>query len=70
MAYDGIITYAAAKELRERITLGKIEKVYQPGPEDLLVHIHTARGNVRLFMSCNSQSARVCLTDRLPSACF
>ena len=63
MAYDGIITYAAAKELKERITLGKIEKVYQPGPEDLLVHIHTARGNVRLFMSCNSQSARVCLTE-------
>ena len=63
MAYDGIITYAAAKELRERIVPGKIEKVYQPGPEDLLVHIHTQRGNVRLFISCNSQSARVCLTE-------
>ena len=63
MAYDGIITYAAAKELRERIVPGKIEKVYQPGPEDLLVHIHTQRGNVRLFVSCNSQSARVCLTE-------
>ncbi len=63
MAYDGIITYAEAKELRERIVPGKIEKVYQPGPEDLLVHIHTQRGNVRLFISCNSQSARVCLTE-------
>ena len=63
MAFDGIITYAAAKELKERIALGKIEKVYQPGPEDLLVHIHTARGNVRLFISCNSQAARVCLTE-------
>ena len=63
MAYDGIITYAEAKELRERIVPGKIEKVYQPGPEDLLVHIHTQRGNVRLFVSCNSQSARVCLTE-------
>ena len=63
MAYDGIITYAEAKELKERIVPGKIEKVYQPGPEDLLVHIHTQRGNVRLFISCNSQSARVCLTN-------
>ena len=63
MAYDGIITYAVAKELNERISLGKIEKVYQPGKEELLVHIHTARGNVRLFMSANSQSARVCLTE-------
>ncbi len=63
MAFDGIITYAMARELRDRIVYGKIEKVYQPGPEDLLVHIHTQRGNVRLFMSCNSQSARVCLTE-------
>ena len=63
MAYDGIITYAAAKELKDRIVPGKIEKVYQPGPEDLLVHIHTQRGNVRLYISCNSQSARVCLTE-------
>lgn len=63
MAYDGIITYAISTELSERITLGKIEKVYQPGPEELLIHIHTRSGNVRLFMSCNSQSARVCLTD-------
>ena len=62
MAYDGIITYAITRELADRITLGKIEKVYQPGPEELLVHIHTRSGNVRLFISCNSQSARVCLT--------
>ena len=63
MAYDGIITYAIAKELEDRIVLGKIEKVYQPGPEELLLHIHTKTGNVRLFMSCNSMSARVCLTE-------
>ena len=62
MAYDGIITYAITKELADRITLGKIEKIYQPGTEELLVHIHTRSGNVRLFISCNSQSARVCLT--------
>ncbi len=45
------------------ITLGKIEKVYQPGNEELILQIHTKAGNVRLFASCNSQSARLCLTD-------
>ena len=77
MAYDGIITYAITKELAERITLGKIEKVYQPGSEELLIHIHTRSGNVRLFISCNSQSARVCLTtgtyvnpDQPPTFCM
>ena len=63
MAYDGIITYGIARELKDVITLGKIEKIYQPGPEELLLHIHTQKGNVRLFMSCNSMSARLCLTE-------
>lgn len=63
MAYDGIITYGIAHELKDVITLGKIEKIYQPGPEELLLHIHTQKGNVRLFMSCNSMSARLCLTE-------
>lgn len=63
MAYDGIITYAITRELASRITLGKIEKVYQPGAEELLLNIHTKSGNVRLFISCNSQSARICLTN-------
>ena len=77
MAFDGIITYAITRELADRITLGKIEKVYQPGPEELLLHIHTRRGNVRLFVSCNSNSARVCLTtgtytnpDQPPTFCM
>ena len=77
MAYDGIITYAITRELADRITLGKIEKVYQPGSEELLLHIHTRNGNVRLFISCNSQSARVCLTtgtyvnpDQPPTFCM
>ncbi|MCQ2567582.1 MAG: NFACT family protein [Mogibacterium sp.] len=64
MAYDGIVTYAITCELAEKLTLGKIEKVYQPGSEELVLHIHTRTyGNVRLFMSCNSMSARVCLTE-------
>ncbi len=62
MSFDGIITYAEAGELSERIVQGKIEKIYQPGSGELLMHIHTQKGNVRLFMSCDSRAARVCLT--------
>ncbi len=64
MAYDGIVTFGIAKELSELLTLGKIEKVYQPGSEELVLQIHTKDGNHRLFLSSNSQSARVCLTDK------
>ena len=30
MAYDGIVTMAVAHELSDSITMGKIDKVYQP----------------------------------------
>lgn len=63
MAFDGIVTYGIATELSELLTLGKIEKIYQPGNEDLVLQIHTKNGNVRLIASCGSQSARVCLTE-------
>ena len=46
MAYDGIITYGITEELKERLTFGKIEKVYQPGSEELVLQIHTRKGNV------------------------
>lgn len=63
MAFDGIVTYGMARELAERLTFGKIEKIYQPGNEELLLQIHTRTGNVRLLASCGSQSARLCLTE-------
>lgn len=63
LAFDGIITSAIAAELSTRLTLGKIEKIYQPGNEELLIQIHTKEGNIKLFASCGSQSARICLTE-------
>ena len=77
LAFDGIITSAMATELANDITLGKIEKIYQPGGEDLLIQIHTRAGNVKLLASCGSQSARICLTEskysnpmQLPNFCM
>ena len=30
MSYDGVATAAAVSELQQNLTLGKIEKIYQP----------------------------------------
>ena len=30
MAFDGIVTMAVARELSEKISTGKIDKIYQP----------------------------------------
>ncbi len=68
MAFDGIVTAAMAYELREKLLLGKIEKVYQPEPDELVFHIHTKNGKHRLYMSAASDHARMHLiTDNPPN---
>lgn len=59
MAFDGIITNAMVKEMQDRIYLGKIDKIYQPENDELVFHIHTKNGNVKLYASVNS--AHSCL---------
>ena len=59
MAFDGIVTRAVVRDLNEKILLGKIEKVYQPEADELVFHIHTKSGNLRLMASAGSSHARV-----------
>ena len=66
MAFDGIVTRAMVRELEDRISLGKIEKVYQPEADELVFHIHTKNGNVKLLASAGSAHARVCFITENP----
>lgn len=66
MSFDGMVTFAAAEELRKELLLGKIEKIYQPAPEQLLLSIHTQRGRKRLFMSAAGNHSAVYLIDKTP----
>lgn len=59
MAFDGIVTRAVTKELNDTLLLGKIEKVYQPEPDELVFHIHTKNGNRKLYASAGSSHARI-----------
>lgn len=63
MAFDGIITMAVAKELESKILTGKIDKIYQPEADELVFNIYTKQGNVKLYASVNSASARVHIID-------
>ncbi len=53
MAFDGIVTAAVARELDLACHMGKIEKIYQPDKDELVFHIHTPSGNLKLYISCN-----------------
>lgn len=67
MAFDGIVACAMAKELRDALLLGKVEKVYQPEPEELVLHIHTNKGNYKLYASAGSSHARMHFISETPA---
>ena len=66
MSYDGVVTRAMVSELSEALTLGKIEKIYQPQPEQLLFVIHTKQGKQRLFISSSGNHSAAYLVDSTP----
>lgn len=55
MAYDGIVTAAVAKELEDALLYGKIDKIYQPEKQELLIHIHTKKGKKQLYACVNPE---------------
>lgn len=66
MPFDGIVTFAAVKEFKDKLILGKIEKIYQPQPEQLLLTIHTKQGKQRLFISASGNHSAMYLVDETP----
>ena len=64
MSYDGFVTGAIVKELQQLIIDGKIEKIYQPEADELILHIHNKGKKHRLYISVNSGHARLHLIDR------
>ncbi len=65
MSFDGIVTMACAEELRTQLLLGKIEKIYQPQPEQLILSIHTRAGRRLLFMSASGNHSAVYLVSKM-----
>lgn len=63
MSYDGLFTHAIVEELKDNILSGRVSKVHQPDPNELLLRIRANRKNYQLLLSANSQYARVQLTN-------
>lgn len=62
MPYDGLVLAAVRKELEEKLAGGRIERIYQPEKEELIITIHRLGGKHRLLMSAHAQNARVHLS--------
>ncbi len=66
MAFDGTTTYKVTEELEERITGGKIDRIYQTEKDEVVLQIRRGRDVSRLLMSAHAESARFYLTEQKP----
>lgn len=77
MALDAICLSAAVEELRSAIQGGRIDKIYQPGSQDVVLAVRGNTGNVRVLLSANPSHPRLHLTtlerenpDKPPMFCM
>ena len=47
MAFDGMVTTAVVSELNDKLLNGKIDKIYQPAAEEIILNIHCGREKYR-----------------------
>ena len=63
MSFDGVFTYAMTKELQRTLVGGRISKIYQPFPYELLLHIRSHGSNYKLLLSAHPTYARMHITN-------
>ncbi len=62
MPLDAICLSAVAEELRAALVGGRIDKIYQPGRDEVVLAIRGNGGNVRLLLSASPNQPRAQLT--------
>ena len=63
MSFDGIFTHLMVHELSEQLIGGKISKIHQPYPNELVLVIRSKGRNQKLLLSAHSSYARIQLTN-------
>lgn len=64
MSYDGIVLRAAALELDNTLKHARIEKIYQPTKNELLIHFRQPGQTHKLLISTLTQEAGIYLTTQ------
>lgn len=62
MPQDAFNLRRNVRELQSLLVGGKINKVVQPNKDDVLFYIYTGKSLLKLILSTNASSARICLT--------
>lgn len=63
MSFDGIVTKAVVKELKDLLIGGRIDRIYQQEKDEVLINIHNNRKNYKLVLSASSNNPRIYITQ-------
>ncbi len=63
MAFDGFVTFGIVAELSGLLTGGKIDKIYQPEKDELVVSVRTKMGQYKVLLSAATSNPRLHLTE-------
>lgn len=64
MPIDGVFVHYLVTELKEKLQGGRINKIYQPHPLDLIFSIRVNNNNINLLLSSNLSAPRLNITDK------
>jgi len=68
VALDGIAINALVREFDEKFKDLRIDKIYQPEHDELLLFLHGKSGSYKLFLSANASIARACISEEAKGA--
>lgn len=63
MAFDGLVVHSISDELSSKLVGGKIDKIYQPENDEIVLHIRNNKENFKLVLSASSSNPRIYLSD-------
>ncbi len=63
MPFDGSVVSSIVHELNEKLVNGKVDKIYQPEKDELIIYIRSYKETYRLLLSASSMYPRVHLTE-------
>lgn len=65
MAFDAGMVCAISYELKEKLLGARVEKVYQPEKDELVLAIHAQGEHARLAVTAGANNPKICLTGRV-----
>lgn len=63
MPFDGIVVKCIVNELSDMLSGGRIEKIFQPEADEIIINIRSKGRNLKLLLSANPSYPRIHLTD-------